>query len=188
MKLLFLDIDGVMNDHRRWENKFAPIMQEHVVHLNTILAAVPTLKIVLSSAWRYRFETSYVIEALLCVHNVNAFERVHGATAFDPVPEQKEPYDNVEWWSAMGLRWRAQQIQDYVCNAPFQDPFNDIEDHVRYAVLDDLPLQVEHLFQTDPSVGLTAEIAEQVILHFQRPEADLFREPVPSNYFGYSEI
>lgn len=157
MKALFLDVDGVLNDHRKWPNKFAPILIEHVEHLNFILEQVPDLQIVLSSAWRYRFDNDYVIEALLCCHGVNAFERVHGRTEFDPASgEDFRPYDDVEWWSEMGIKWRGDQIREYV----------NLHRVQRWAVLDDLPLQVDHLFRTEAQVGLTGAIAQSVVAHF----------------------
>lgn len=161
MKALFLDVDGVLNDHRRWPNKFAPILMENAQHLNFILEAVPDLQIVLSSAWRYRFDNDYVIEALLCCFGVNAFERVHGRTEFDPVTGEFRPYDDHEWWSRMGIQWRGEQIREYV----------QTHGVVRWAVLDDLPLEIEHLFQTVSEVGLTRAIAEQVVVHFREAGA-----------------
>lgn len=154
-RVLFLDIDGVLNDHRKWPNLFAPILFENVLPLNFILESVPEVQIVLSSAWRYRFSDVDVIEALLCVFGVNAYQRIHGRTELDPVVELR-PYDDRAWWSEMGLKWRAEQIQGYVQQ-------HDIS---QWAVLDDLPLKVDHLFQTESSVGLTQAIAEQVIAHF----------------------
>ena len=163
MRALFLDIDGVLNDHRKWPNKFAPILFENVEHLNHILEAVPDVQIVLSSAWRYLVlggsMTQEGLVNLLQTHGLNVYERLHGITGKDPVNELR-PYDDVEWWAEMGLQWRVEQIREYV----------QAHGLTRWAVLDDLRLDVEHLFQTNPQIGLTQEIAEQVITHFGSAE------------------
>ena len=51
MKVLFLDIDGVMNNYtsRNFKDKFSV---SAVQALNSLLAREPDLKIVISSAWR----------------------------------------------------------------------------------------------------------------------------------------
>ena len=160
VSVIFLDCDGVLNDHRKWPNKFAPLLYENVQHLNYILEACPDVQIVLSSAWRYRFSNEYVIEALLCCFGVNAFDRIHGLTDLDPV-DHTRPYDDREWWERMGLRWRGEQICEYAERYRL----------TRWAVLDDLPLGVDHLFQTEPHIGLTREIAERVVAHFAHVDA-----------------
>jgi hypothetical protein len=53
MKIIFLDIDGVLNRHILQNNGYCGIEQPHVQALNYILAKVPEAKIVVSSAWRY---------------------------------------------------------------------------------------------------------------------------------------
>lgn len=156
MKLLFLDIDGVLNDHSRFPNRYSGIHADKVQRLNRILAELPDLQIVLSSAWRYSFDNQFLAQQILCVHGVDCFERVHGVTALDPVPEDHPSYDDREWWDSMGLRWRKEQIEEYV--AAHQPD--------RFAVVDDLPLGVACLFKTDGNVGLTEEICAQVIEHF----------------------
>lgn len=51
-KVLLLDIDGVLNDHRRWSNGYCGIDPDKMRNLNRIVAATEC-KIVLASAWRY---------------------------------------------------------------------------------------------------------------------------------------
>jgi hypothetical protein len=146
--ILFLDIDGVLNDHRKWASKYSPILFENVVHLNTILGRVPEVRIVLSSAWRYVFNTVPTIETLLMCHGCDCCGRVLGATCSDeeinagPMPA----FDDPERWRSLGLTWRADQIERFV------EQHNPEE----FVVLDDLPLQVPNLVQTLPNVGLTA--------------------------------
>lgn len=159
LKILFLDIDGVLNDHSRFPNRWSGISRSQVELLNRVLAAVPDLQIVLSSAWRYRFDNAYLVEGLLCCHGMDCFERVHGVTERDPIPDGHPSFDDTEWWSAMGLKWRAKQIREYLQEHPA----------ARYAVLDDLPIDIEHLIQTDGKVGLTEGIVEALIRHFSEP-------------------
>lgn len=155
-RLLFLDIDGVLNAHERHANGYSPIRPDLVANLNLILDAVPDLQIVLSSAWRYTMREVCSVETLLCCHGANAAKRIHGLTNPDPLPNPCPSYDDREWWSRMGLLWRVDQICDYAW----------AHSASRFAVLDDLPLEVDHLFLCDPNVGLTAEIADAVVRHF----------------------
>jgi len=53
MKLLFLDIDGVLNDHAKLESGYCGIRHDKASLLNRILDAVPDVQLVISSAWRY---------------------------------------------------------------------------------------------------------------------------------------
>lgn len=53
MKILFLDIDGVLNNHEKLESGYCGISQPQAHHLNLILDTFPDLKLVISSAWRY---------------------------------------------------------------------------------------------------------------------------------------
>lgn len=161
LKLLFLDIDGVLNDHVRFENGYCPIKYDKALHLNTVLRHVPDLQIVLSSAWRYAFDTPYLVEQTLCRSGVNAYQRVHGVTSLDPLPDDAPPYTDKVWWDAQGLLWRNDQISNYV--AAYQPQ--------QWAAVDDLPLTVEHLFLADPEVGLTNRIAWDIICHFEPRQA-----------------
>lgn len=52
MKVLFLDIDGVLNGHQRHANGYCGIDPGKVEHLNGIVAET-RCRIVLASAWRY---------------------------------------------------------------------------------------------------------------------------------------
>jgi hypothetical protein len=145
MKVLFLDIDGVLNNHERHENGYAGIRSDCVSHLNHILKEVPDLKIVISSAWRYMIPEALSLkgfEYLLLVAGVNCEKKVIGYTARD---------ENVNS--------RGKQIRFWV------------KDHMvkgdKYIILDDLPFDFLKLnlnfILTDPKVGLTRKKAEAVI-------------------------
>lgn len=156
MSILFLDIDGVLNDHRKLASGYCGIQPAQVSHLNTILDAVPDCRLVISSAWRYQVTEGWMtlrgFEVLLLVHGIKCHGRVIGTTERDPVPEEPDHMDTATW-NRLGLMWRARQIEAYL----------DEGSDGNFAVLDDLPLDVPCLVQTDGSVGLTADDAAKVI-------------------------
>lgn len=159
MKLLFLDIDGVLNDHRRFPNHYSPILPELVERLNIILAEVPEVKLVLSSAWRYSFPACKTIETLLAVHGCCSVGRIHGRTRHDPEkwsPDHPHAH-NREYWNSKGLVWRPRQIRNYARRACCS----------HFVVLDDIELGMPELVKTDPLVGLTHRLADEVIRRFQ---------------------
>ena len=147
MKIVFLDIDGVMNDHRRLPNGFAPILPGPVENLNRILHAVPEAMIVLSSAWRYAFPTDRSVENLLGCHGVDCGGRIHGALESDEASlggRQNMPdWSEREAWHKLGVERRPAQIRKYL-NGQIDG----------YVVLDDLPLDIPNLVQTVPEIGL----------------------------------
>lgn len=165
MTAIFLDVDGVLNDHRRWANGYSPMQPELVRHLNVLLAGVPKAMIVLSSAWRYSFPDVRSIETVLCVHGANARGRVHGATCSDADVhgidlDDLPSFDDAAWWSHNGLTWRVGQILRYVRE-------NAVE---RYVVLDDLALDVPNLVKTDGKVGLTPALVTQAMRVLLMPQ------------------
>lgn len=155
MTAIFLDVDGVLNTHEPWPNGHNPILPSCVEHVNTILAAVPSAQIVFSSNWRWVFCEPRSVESLLACHGCICRGRIHGVTCSDsdvcegPMPASHERERRDE----MGPVWRALQIERYVREAGI----------TRFVVLDDLPLQVSNLVQTEPHVGLTAEDARRAI-------------------------
>lgn len=155
MKFLFLDIDGVLNDHSKLENGYCGTDREMVSKLNRILDCVPDLHIVVSSAWRYVVHngesTVKGLEHLLLTHGLKCHGRLHGVT--DPDPETFDhahhtaPFD-VEYWKERGLKWRGDQIRKY-CEEHTPSAFIVIDDI-------DLPIEPDYFVKIDGSVGLTA--------------------------------
>lgn len=156
--LLFLDIDGVLNAHEPLESGYCGICHKRVWHLNAILDAVPDLKIVLSSAWRYLIlkgdMTVRGFESLLLVHGIKCYGRLLCCTEADGDLEDEPGHFDVEAWRIAGLQWRADQIRKVV----------EERKPSRWAVLDDLPLGVPNLVQTNGDVGLTAGDAHRVVM------------------------
>lgn len=147
MKVLFLDIDGVLNRCQMYENMHFGIVPECVENLNLILKSVPDLQIVISSAWRYAMlnkdMTVKGFEYMLLISGVNCQNRIYDHTVADEI-----------------IPTRGAQIRNWL----------DTHAYLRidkYLALDDLihdfPVQkIEHL-QTEPEKGLTKEKAEIVI-------------------------
>lgn len=158
MKLIFLDIDGVLNAHEKLPSGYCGIRLENAQRLNTILDAVPDAKLVISSAWRYLTFQGHMtlkgFEYLLLVHGVKAHERVIGRTAPDGKIEDEPDHHDADAWNRTGLKWRAQQIAAFLTECDAGTP---------YVVLDDLPLDVPNFVQTNGSVGLTAADAQRAI-------------------------
>lgn len=84
MKLLFLDIDGVLNDHTRMASGYCTIHTDKGDLLNQILDAHPDVQIVISSAWRYLVTGGHMtvkgFENMLLTYGLKVFNRVHGVT------------------------------------------------------------------------------------------------------------
>lgn len=155
MKLLFLDIDGVLNDKQPTGSGYPTIDRDKADRLNQILAAVPDLQLVISSAWRYLILRGSMyrdgFESLLCSHGVAARDRLHGWTGSD------EAFRGAHWDDSLHLR--AVQIRTYAKSYPI-DSWLALDDL-------DLPLEQHELVRTDGEVGLTDADVDRVIEHFQ---------------------
>jgi hypothetical protein len=153
MKLIFLDIDGVLNDHQLQESGYCGFKPECVANFNLLLEQMPDLKIVISSAWRYiilgKQMTLKGFEYMMLVGGVNCKDRVIGHT----VSDEDEQY-----------RTRGGQIQFFLWDWSRQNTFlvaagGDCQRIDSYIVLDDLPFDFVKLglnfFQTRGELGLT---------------------------------
>lgn len=138
MKVLFLDIDGVLNVFGKED-----IIPSTIPHLNRILEAT-NCKVVISSDWRCAVHSGQVtlkgFEWMLATHGVKNLDII-GVTR----PQ------------AAGYDLRGHQIKDWL---------TDHSDVTEYVVLDDMDERVMEglsLAKTDSLVGLTSEIADEVI-------------------------
>ena len=173
MKLLFLDIDGVLNDHERMPNGYCAIKHSCVDALCRILRAVPDLKIVLSTSWRYMMfgdkppMTEKGIEYLLCLFGANYNDvagRVIGKTMSDEemcemlgIAEKDVQLDYL-WLKENGTFLRREQILHYVDGCPNEG----------FVVFDDLDLEMEELIRVDGEVGLTVDLSDRAITALNR--------------------
>jgi hypothetical protein len=159
MKLLFLDIDGVLNSHDfDHEAMCGPIHRDKMVLLNHVLKETGAY-VVLSSAWRYIIHRGECdlrgMEWLLRSHGFIA-----GALWGITRPDAMMP----KVWNGELKDWpveneRGRQISDW------------LQDHIypvlAYAVVDDMDLGITeagHPFaKTDGAVGITEENANELI-------------------------
>jgi hypothetical protein len=169
VKLIFLDVDGVLNDHSKFSNGYCGIQGQPVRELNRILAEIPDARIVLTSAWRYLVTNGSMtlagLEALLLSHGVDCYRRVLAITYTDEhmarvLGRPVQPAISAEEWFAWikehGIMTRERQIARFLDTVPREEMGG-------YVVLDDLALDVPHFVQTDGLVGLTAADADCAI-------------------------
>lgn len=162
MKLLFLDIDGVLNEHDFDHEALSnPIHRDKVQILNRVLK-VTGAHIVLSSAWRYIIHRGEAdlrgMDWLLRSHGLLA-NRLCGITRLDKMMMRPWNGEPQQWKECPVENERGRQISDYLERhaCPLQ----------AYAVVDDLDLgitQAGHPFvQTNGKVGLTDAHADALI-------------------------
>lgn len=161
--VLFLDMDGVLNDHTPLASRYCGTNPRCVAALNHVLDEIPSLKIVVSSAWRYMILKEQMtlagFEMLLLTHGVKCFERIIGHTAADGrIEDEPHHHDEPERWIAAGLKWRRKQIYDWV----------DQHQPTHWVVVDDLPLDMPELIQTDGRRGLTSWEAAYIVNAFKQ--------------------
>ncbi len=141
MKIIFLDIDGVLNCAKTFERTTHGVIgvdPYRVLILHRILEATGA-KIVLSSSWRH-MDDDYL----------------------------KRELRTIEWIDITGnccAGIRGVEIYKWIRdNVP-----HETKDDLKYAILDDdsdmLLLQKDHFFHTTWQEGLTEEIAQEVIKH-----------------------
>ena len=163
MKLLFLDIDGVLNRHNF--NQVAgsnTLLPECVEQLNRIIHETGA-KIVLSSAWRYmvlgKDVTLKGFEYLLRTHGVTSKIEIVGITPADEICCHCGSREMMAAFCVKCIRRsdRGDQIADYLKTA---------EDVDTYVVVDDLNLGIrgKHPFvQTESHEGITKADADKII-------------------------
>lgn len=155
--VLFLDLDGVVNNHSKLQSGYCGFQRDQVCYLNWILDSVPDLKIVVTSSWRYMILKGELtlkgFEMLLLIGGVKAHNRVIGHTVADGDVADEPDHQDAEAWRVAGLKMRHLQIKRYTEENRPQ----------RFVVLDDLPLDVPNLVQTDGAIGLTASVAAKVV-------------------------
>lgn len=170
-KFLFLDFDGVLNDHSVLNNGYSQLNENCVLELCRILDSCEDVNIILSTAWRYMtmgipHAVNYKgMEYILCLFGANPEsirDRIVDATESDEetcwrlgISHIGEELD-YEWLKENGISIRKEQIL-----------FKAKNNH--FVVLDDLPIDLPQLIQTDPNVGLTKELADLVIERFNQP-------------------
>lgn len=153
MNVIFLDIDGVLNDFERsWGEvpDYNPEILPHCVHnLNSIIRATEA-KLVLSSAWR-----NLIINGHMSIYGFQTLLRTHG------VRGELIAHTTTERQADGDERWR--EIADYLRH-PWH--VNRLPVKIgRYCILDDMSDAFGNRpgVRTNGAVGLTATDAEHAI-------------------------
>jgi len=148
MKVIFLDVDGVLNTPKLIK-KFGFDFIDHIlVALVARIVRETDAKIVLSSTWRVQEKDKSVAIQSLAQHNLE----LHDCT---PIIER-----GVGAWEEGGWVRRHEEIQEWLKQNPNVQKFAIIDD------LDDACIEGS-FFQTEEDVGLTVEIAEKIIEHLR---------------------
>jgi hypothetical protein len=147
MRLIFLDIDGVLNDHNFCREAQSNLINPRcVANLNRILISTDA-RIVLSSSWRYMISggahTLEGFEYMLRTHGVACSGRLISVTCPDEDEDAVTRGPQIRKW----LRDRS-RVTSFVV-------IDDVDDDI---VREGLPF-----VRTDGNVGLTEADAERVI-------------------------
>lgn len=145
MKILFLDIDGVLNNHKSLVKQSYSIDPYNVENLNKIIRATDC-QIVLMSAWRYlildRHMTLRGFETLLSTHGVLAYRRLIDLTEQDTIVSER--WHQVENW----IKANKEKVDTFVM-------LDDCEEFPNYP---------QNFVKTDMEFGLTEQDADKAIL------------------------
>lgn len=148
MKVIFLDIDGVLNNHRtvcRTPDGFVGISSNLTTRLREIVKATDA-KIVLTSTWKECWNKKYT----LCKEDGKYLVRKLHHKGLEIIDKTED---------AEGYFYRGEGILSYIKE-------NNIE---KFVVLDDFEFDfkkcelLDHLVLTDPIEGLTDEDVEKAI-------------------------
>lgn len=148
MKILFLDIDGVVNSENTFfrtkgERDSLFVIDPYMALLVARIVEATGVQIVLSSSWRHHPDGIAVVE-----------KRVW--KILDKTPTMPRP-------TGTGVEYgeRGREIKEWLSRHP------EVE---QYAILDDdsdmLPEQLPNFFKTSWKTGITDEISKKIIEHF----------------------
>lgn len=162
MNIIFLDIDGVLNnskyrgdsihDHKGWD-------QNCLNALEYIINNVEKLGFVLSSTWRMLYTLKEMEQ--MFIERIGYSPNFVGITPLNSKPDQSSGiYISVT---------RGQEIAEWLAD-------NDIDD---YIIIDDdrdmLPNQLCHFVKTSFHSGLTMEHARRIVKYFSQPQVGCLR-------------
>lgn len=140
MKVLFLDIDGVLNTDKEIYQYGSTYINPYYVDFLKFIILSTNASIVLSSTWRLLEEAKKIAENHLYVKKLYIL---------DSTPKIR-----------LGWTPRSHEIRAWLSSRPQVKKF---------AILDDSPDAgigfEDSFFQTDSCIGLTVDIAERVVNH-----------------------
>ena len=148
MKVIFLDIDGVLNTESYREDPKVDYFEEPIseVHMSWLehLVKETDAKIVLSSTWREYWDCGDIQSDRFGEYINNLFEK-YGLKIFDKTPELKDRDREINEW----LKLHSGQIE-------------------RYVILDDFDFEwsesnAKYLVKTEDDVGFDEKASEKAI-------------------------
>lgn len=142
MKIIFLDVDGVLNTPKLLQKFGFDFIDPIMVALIARIVRETDAKIVLSSSWRVEERDKKKVEIALAEHDLEIF---------DSTPIIRREFSEGNWV------WRNEEIQAWI----------DQNTVTKFAIIDDVDdANIEgSFFQTKEDRGLTVDIAEQIIVH-----------------------
>lgn len=166
MIAIFLDFDGVVNDHKPHPNGYCGLNPECVANMTRILERCPSARIVVSSAWRYIVSNGDMtlrgLEYLFMIfgapydvwhQRIVAITETDEATTLELGIRDEDAELDYLWLKENGCELRSVQIERAAERLGV----------TRFAVLDDLHLPGVPLFKTDGLTGLTQNLADRVV-------------------------
>ena len=164
-KVLFLDVDGVLNNGAWASEMYAQgirVYEDHILEdralglLKRIVYATGA-RVIVSSSWRHDREAYRKLQEQLFRHGIRAFGRTGGADTD-----------------------RGEDIRLYLEQHPSVEQFAILDDD------NDVGEYVDHLIQTDPDRGLTGAEAFRCIRLLNRAEMEC-QAPLPPTLPGTEE-
>lgn len=157
--VLFIDIDGVLNDHRRMANGYARIDEDKATRLSKVLDELDA-DIVVHSAWRY-----LVLKESMTVRGFGDLLQSHGLSLYRP--------GSLHDMRILGVT-RMDRGEGSTCDRSDQIREYAKEHGIKvYVAIDDLPLSLHkrRFVKTEGTVGLTDAKAEEIIRKIRSQEA-----------------
>lgn len=137
MKVIFLDVDGVLNNFSLISRYgFDYIDESHVILLAQVVKSTGA-EIVLSSSWRHQEKDLSLVKDALKRANLE----IKGCTPW------------------LNGRARIYEIKQWLAEHPEVTKFAILDDD------EDAGFETEGFFQTDPEIGFTGKIAENIVLY-----------------------
>ena len=143
MRVIFLDVDGVLNSTKTIKKFGFDFIDPFLVALVARIVRETEAKIVLSSTWRLESKDKELVDQALAQH---------GLELIGQTPHIQRPFEEGNW-----VR-RHEEIQAWLDENPTS----------KFAIIDDDgDAMIEgSFFQTEEDRGLTVQIAEAIIAHF----------------------
>lgn len=144
-KVIFLDIDGVLNNTSILRNEGIDAISGELVNILKCIVVATKAEIVLSSTWRIKEEDRILVKNALAAKDLKFI---------DCTPlhvKDKKLTESVERW---------EEIAQWLSENPNVDKFAIIDDD-EYAGIG----FEDNFFKTDFKVGLTWDVAEKVMKH-----------------------